>query len=103
MYRQDIKNKIYCDNIKKNNDHALFLRVVKNCNNPMGVSENFAKYRIRKGSISRNKLQMIKPYITVLHDFEHINIPCAYFCLLTHIIIKMFFKYQKINKNRVTK
>jgi glycosyltransferase involved in cell wall biosynthesis len=96
MYRQNIKAKIYCDDIKKNNDHALFLQVLKHSQNAMGLSENLARYRIRNNSISRKKLQMIKPYITVLHDFEHINIFYSYFCLLTHVIIKIFFKYKRI-------
>jgi glycosyltransferase involved in cell wall biosynthesis len=96
MYRQNLMSKIYCDNIKKNNDHALFLCVLKNCNKAMGLPKNLAKYRIRQNSISRNKLKMIKPYITVLHDFEGINIINTYFCVLTHLIIKYFFKYEKI-------
>jgi glycosyltransferase involved in cell wall biosynthesis len=96
MYKQDIMRKIYCNDIRKNNDHALFLRVLKHTRNAMGLPENLAKYRLRKKSISRNKLQMIKPYITVLHEFEHINIFWSYFCLITHVFIKLFFKYKKI-------
>jgi glycosyltransferase involved in cell wall biosynthesis len=95
VYRQDIKEKIYCDDIKKNNDHALFLRVLKKCKNARGLPELLAFYRIRKDSISRKKLQMVKPYITVLHEFEHVNIVYSYFCLFTHVIIKYFFKYTK--------
>jgi hypothetical protein len=90
-------DKIYCDDIKKNNDHALFLKVLKCCKNAMGIPEIFALYRIRKNSISREKIKMIKPYITVLHNFEHINIFYSYFCMFTHIIIKYLFKYKNIN------
>ncbi|MDR3342939.1 MAG: glycosyltransferase family 2 protein, partial [Treponema sp.] len=96
MYHQNQGQKIYCNDIKKDNDHALFLRVLKYMNNAMGIPNNLALYRIRENSISRKKLQMIKPYITVLHDFEHINIFYSYFCLFTHVIIKIFFKYKRI-------
>jgi glycosyltransferase involved in cell wall biosynthesis len=96
VYRQDKEKKIYCNDIKKNNDHALFLRVLKKCKNARGLPEMLALYRIRKNSISRKKLQIIKPYIVVLHEFEHINILYSFFCLFTHFIIKLFFKYSKI-------
>jgi glycosyltransferase involved in cell wall biosynthesis len=95
MYRQDIHEKIYCNDIKKDNDHALFLRVLKHTQNAIGIPECLAKYRIRNNSISRKKLQIIKPYIKVLHEFEHINIFYSYFCVFTHVIIKLFFKYKK--------
>ena len=95
MYRQDTIGKIYCGDIKKNNDHALFLRVVKKTKNAMGIPENLAMYRIRENSISRKKFKMIKPYFVVLHEFEHINLFYSCFCIITHIIIK-FFKYQRI-------
>jgi glycosyltransferase involved in cell wall biosynthesis len=96
MYKQNLEEKIYSGDIKKNNDHALFLRVLKNCKNAIGIPEVLARYRIRKNSISRKKLRLIKPYITVLHEFEHIHIFYAYFCLFTHVIIKIFFKYKRI-------
>jgi glycosyltransferase involved in cell wall biosynthesis len=96
MYRQDLTKKIYCNDIKKNNDHALFLRVIKHCDNAMGLPENLAKYRIRKNSISRKKIQIIKPYITVLRKFENINIILTLFYIFTHNFYKIFFKYKKI-------
>jgi glycosyltransferase involved in cell wall biosynthesis len=97
IYRQDINEKIYCNDIKKNNDHALFLRVLRRAKNALGIPECLAKYRIRNNSISRKKLQIIKPYIIVLHDFEHINIIYSLFCVFTHVFIKYFFKYKKIS------
>jgi glycosyltransferase involved in cell wall biosynthesis len=96
MYRQDINNKIYGYNILKRNDYALFLRVMKISKNAMGISEILAKYRIRKNSLSRNKLKLIKYNFIVLHKFEHINVIFSCFYLFTNIIIKIFFKYKKI-------
>ena len=96
MYNQNVVGKIYAKDIKKNNDNALFYPVLKKCKNAMGLNECLGLYRIRTGSISRNKLKMIKPYITVLHDFERHNILISYFCVLTHFIIKILFKYKSI-------
>lgn len=96
MYKQDVNNKIYTPDIKKNNDTALFLPVLKFSKNARGMNECLGLYRIRKGSISRNKFKMIKPYIVVLNKFEHKNIVFSYFCVFTQILIKAFFKYEKI-------
>lgn len=96
MYKQDLNSKIYGPNIQKNNDHALFLRVLKESNCAMGLSECLAQYRIRKGSISRNKFNIIKYYIDVIHIHERRNIFFALFCVFTHFFIKMFYKYKGV-------
>lgn len=96
MYKQDVVGKVYAKDIKKNNDNALFYPVLKRCNNARGIPLCLALYRIRRGSISRNKIKMIKPYITVLHDFEEHNILISEFCVLTHFLIKILFKYKSI-------
>lgn len=96
MYKQDLNNKVYCGDIKKNNDTALFLKVIKTCNNAMGLNECLALYRIRKGSISRNKWKIIQPFVKVIHEFEGKSLLTAYFCVFTHIFIKTFFKYRKV-------
>lgn len=95
VYKQDPQHKIYGPNIKKNNDHALFLRVMRDCHCAMGLDSIEALYRIRKGSISRNKLKLISPYYTVVHKFEHKNTIFSIFCVITHVVIKVFFKYER--------
>lgn len=97
MYKQVPNHKIYGPDIKKNNDHALFLRVVRECNKAMGYNSIEALYRIRRGSISRNKLKLILPYYTVVHKFEHKNTIFSFFCVITHVVIKFFYKYERIN------
>lgn len=97
MARQDLDNKVYCGDVKKNNDTALFLRMMKASGKPaMGMSECLAKYRIRKGSISRSKWKIIEPFVCVIHEFEGKNILFAYLCVVTHVFVKTFFKYKTI-------
>lgn len=95
VYKQDLENKIYVDDIKKNNDHALFLKVLRKCSNAVGMKEVLAKYRIRKGSISSKKADIIRYYVKVVHDFEKQPYIVAFFCVFTHVFIKTFFKYRK--------
>lgn len=97
MYNQKKIGKIYARDIKKNNDNALFYPVLKKCNNALGYKECLGLYRIRKGSISRNKLKMIEPYIKVLHEFEGHSLFVSFFCVITHFMIKILFKYRTIS------
>lgn len=97
MYKQDIDNKIYANDIKKNNDHALFLKVLKKHQFGIGIDECLAKYRIRKDSISRDKINVFKNFITVIHEFEGKNLLFSYYCVFTHMMIKTFFKYKRVN------
>ena len=96
MYNQAVVGKVYAENIRKNNDHALFLSVLKKCSNAMGMKEMLAQYRIRKGSISSKKHEIIKYYIQVLHDFEKQPYAFSCFCVFTHVFVKTFFKYRKV-------
>lgn len=94
MYNQNVVGKVYAEDIKKNNDHALFLRVLKKCHNAMGMKALLAKYRIRKGSISSKKSAIIKYYIQVIHEFEKQPLAFAWFCVFTHVFVKSFLKYR---------
>ena len=95
MYSQK-NGKIYGPDIKKNNDHALFLRVLKNSQNAKGFPIILAKYRIRNGSISSKKTSIIKYYLKVVHEFEKNPYFFAVFCIFTHVIVKAFLKYRRI-------
>jgi len=95
VYKQDKHSKVYSPDIPKSNDRALFLRVLKHCKNACGIPICTALYRLREGSISRNKWKMIRPYVMVTHELEGVNIIAAYMCFFTHIIIRLF-KYKKI-------
>lgn len=97
MYKQDLNNKIYGPDIKKNNDHALFLKVLKQTKRAMGFDKCLAYYRIRKNSISSKKLDIIKYYIKVIHFYEQKNIFFALFCVFTHVVIKCMYKYKRVD------
>ena len=99
MYHQDINNKIFGPNVKNCNDYALFLQVLKHSHSAIGISECTALYRIRKKSLSRNKLQKITPYICVLHQHEGISYLMSWFYMFSNLFIKTFFKYKNIHQN----
>ncbi len=98
MYRADIAQNIRSFNIKNNNDYGLFLQVLRNCKNAMGLQENLAHYRIRKSSISRKKYRKVKPYYKLMHDYLHLPYLIASYFLLTNILIGKLWKYEKVYK-----
>ena len=95
MYRFNIAKDIRSFNIKNNNDYGLFLQVVKNAKNALGINEILAHYRIRKSSISRNKMKKVKPYFELMHNHLHISYFCVCYFLFTNILIGKIWKYEK--------
>jgi len=96
MYRQDPNNKIYGPAVPNNDDYALFLRVLKSgCKRAMGQNEVLAKYRVRAGSLSRNKFKKLRSYISVLHEDNGVPRLFAWFFLFTNLTIKTLFKYER--------
>lgn len=96
IYRFDISKNIRSINIKNNNDYGLFLQVIRNSKNAMGINDILAHYRIRKNGISRKKLRKVKPFFELMHDYMHYPyLLCCWF-LFTNIFIGKIFKYQKV-------
>jgi glycosyltransferase involved in cell wall biosynthesis len=100
MYKQNMDNKIFGPAVASCNDWALFLKILQYTNNAMGYSDCLAKYRIRRNSLSRNKIKKIKPFFTVMVNFEHLNIFSAFFHLCIHQLIKLFWKYKALPYTR---
>lgn len=73
MYDANKVGLIQIADIKKNNDYAIWLKVIKKCNCYL-LKENLASYRQRKGSISHDKLwKLIKSHYVLWHEAEGKN------------------------------
>lgn len=95
MYNRDIVGEIQIEDIKKNNDYAIWLKAVKKAPCYL-LKENLARYRIRSNSISRhNKVKLIKHHYILYRGGENRN--CVSSCILTvrnlffGILKKMFY------------
>lgn len=60
--------KFFMPSIRKRQDWALFLTIIKECGVAYGIQEPLAYYRIRKGSVSNRKLSLIKYNAQVYKD-----------------------------------
>ena len=74
MYDQERVGLIQIEDLPKNNDYAMWLKVIDRVDCYL-LEEKLSKYRIRTGSISRNsKIKLIKHHYKLYRDGEQKNI-----------------------------
>jgi glycosyltransferase involved in cell wall biosynthesis len=95
MYRQDINSKVYGPIVHNMEDYGLFLREIRRCYNAMGYSQCLAKYRIRRNSLSRNKIKKIIPYFEIMIRYENKNVFIACILIIIFFIMKVVWRYGK--------
>lgn len=97
MYDAERIGLIQIENLSKNNDYAIWLKVIKyeNC---YLLNDNLAMYRKRNGSISNNsKIKLIKYHYYLYRIGEHKNIAIS--CMLTarNMIFGLIKKIKYVN------
>lgn len=65
MYDTAKVGKMYMSSIRKRQDWGLWLEILAKCKVAYGIKEPLAYYRIRSGSISRKKMDLVKHNINV--------------------------------------
>lgn len=78
--------KVYMPLILKRQDYGLWLKILKQIEKAYSLNESLAIYRIRKNSISSNKLKAASYQWKIYRDFEKLNIiqSCYYFLCYTY-------------------
>ena len=74
MYDTQMIGKIYMPLIKKGQDYATWLKILKKVDFAYGLEESLAIYRIRRGSISRNKFRAIKFQWKIYREVEKLGV-----------------------------
>ncbi|MGG7213287.1 glycosyltransferase family 2 protein [Clostridium nigeriense] len=74
MYNVDKLGKFTVPNIRKRNDDALWLQILKKERYIYGMKDILMKYRIRNNSISSNKLQLVKYHWKLYREIENLSI-----------------------------
>ncbi len=93
MYDVRVMGKFQVPNIRKRNDDALWLQMLKKEKYIRGMQEVLMHYRVRANSISSNKLQLIKYHWKLYREIEHLSVPrsafhVAYWCVIKVLHIK---------------
>lgn len=89
MYDVKKMGKFEVPNIRKRNDDALWLQMLKKEKYIYGFNSVLMKYRIRKNSISSNKLKVIKYHWILYRGIEHLSVIRSLFHILYWCVIKV--------------
>ncbi|WP_066890575.1 glycosyltransferase family 2 protein [Clostridium nigeriense] len=74
MYDVDKLGKFVVPNIRKRNDDALWLQILKKEKYIYGMPDILMKYRIRSNSISSNKIELVKYHWKLYREIENLSI-----------------------------
>ena len=93
MYDVKQMGKFEVPNIRKRNDDALWLQMLKKEKYIWGMEAVLMRYRIRQNSISSNKLKVIKYHWILYREVEHLSVlrslfHIGYWCVIKVLKIK---------------
>lgn len=93
MYDAEVLGKIYMPKIRKRQDHALWLRILKKVDKAYGLQEPLALYRVGSG-MSRNKFKILKWQWKLYREELNLSfLKSAY--VFIHYVLKGYLKYLK--------
>ena len=90
MYDVDKMGKFEVPNIKKRNDDALWLKMLKQEKYIYGLHEVLMEYRVRPNSISSNKLSLVKYHWKLYREIEHLCVLRSAFHIVVWGALKIF-------------
>ncbi|MCI2228403.1 glycosyltransferase [Polaribacter sp. MSW13] len=89
IYNKDCLGKIYMPNLKKRQDYALWLKILKKESYAYGLPKILAKYRNRQESISNNKIEMLKWNWKLYRQVEKLSYFRALFYVSSNVLNKL--------------
>lgn len=90
MYNKDNLGKIYMPEIRKRQDYALWLKILKKEERAYGLQEVLACYRDRNNSISNNKIEMLKWNWILYKKVEELSYFQSLFYVTSNVLNKIF-------------
>ncbi|BDF95559.1 glycosyltransferase family 2 protein [Pseudoalteromonas sp. KAN5] len=91
IYDTQVFGKIYMPLVRKRQDFALWLELLKQFDYAYGLQDNLGFYRIRTGSLSRSKSDAFKYYWRVLRDVGN----CGYLSASYNLSCYLFIVFLK--------
>lgn len=89
VYDVEKMGKFEVPNIRKRNDDALWLQMLKKEPYIWGMPDVLMRYRVRKDSISSNKFKVIKYHWILYRDIEHLSVIRSAFHIFFWCVIKV--------------
>ena len=98
MYDAEHVGLVQIEDLKKNNDYAIWLKVIKKTPCYL-LNECLSGYRIRSNSISRHsKLKLIKFHYLLYRNGEHQSIICSLINTVRNMFWGIYKKMRYVNK-----
>ena len=98
MYDAEHVGLIQIANLKKNNDYAIWLKVIKRCDCYL-LKENLAHYRVRMKSISHDSMRkLIRSHYTLWHIGEGKNPVLALFYTAQNLFFGLMKRFMYVKK-----
>lgn len=89
VYDVEKMGKFEVPNIRKRNDDALWLQMLKKEPYIWGMPDVLMRYRVRKNSISSNKFKVIKYHWILYRNIEHLSVIRSAFHIFFWCVIKV--------------
>lgn len=89
MYNVGKLGKFFVPNIRKRNDDALWLAMLKSVPYICGIPEVLMLYRLRSGSLSSNKFDVVKYHWHLYREIEHLGLLRSMFHIVYWGVIKV--------------
>jgi len=90
MYSVERLGKFVVPNIRKRNDDALWLQILKKDKYIYGMEDILVQYRVRSNSISSNKVALIKYHWQLYREIEHLAVIRSAFHICCWVFLKVF-------------
>lgn len=90
VYDVEKMGKFEVPNIRKRNDDALWLQMLKKEKYIWGMPDILMQYRVRQNSVSSNKLSLIKYHWQLYREIEHLSITRSVYHITVWCFIKIF-------------
>ncbi len=90
MYNVGVMGKFAVPNIRKRNDDALWLQMLKKEKYIRGMPDVLMCYRVRSNSLSGNKFKVVKYHWILYREIEHLSIARSVFHICWWCFLKVF-------------
>lgn len=89
IYNCETLGKFEVPNIRKRNDDALWLKILKKEKYAFGLNETLMQYRVRRDSLSHNKFKLIGYHWYLYRNIEKLSVARSSYHIVCWILIKL--------------
>ena len=98
MYNAKILGKTFIPDIKKRNDYVMWLKVIKRAGHLDTLDGVLSSHRVREGSLSKNKTDLVRYHWYVYRKIEKLNFIYSIYLILYWSLKGMMKKIKEIIK-----